>query len=139
MKKRVSIILGVILCVILSGFILNQRLKAKVADRESTFISIYYLAIEALDEDYASRPKSIDELLAHYGGSESVLLEPFVDGLSYSVTESGFHLAEPVARRKSWFEDDRIVADENEWPHWEDSGEQATKHGAEIPERHLKK
>ena len=136
MKKLISITIGVILCAILAVLIHNQRLKAKVHEREATFISIYYLAAVAMDEyDYESRPKTIEELLAPRG---SVLLRPFVDGISYTVSETGFSLAESVSRRTTMFESDRIVSNENAWPHWEDSGEYARRGDRHFPAKHLK-
>ncbi|NWK57636.1 hypothetical protein HW115_18610 [Verrucomicrobiaceae bacterium N1E253] len=137
MKKRVSIVIGVLLFVVLGITIYNQNLKAKATDREATIVSIYYLAICSLDEDSASRPQNIEELLVHYGGSDSVLLEPFEDGLSFELTETGFILAEPKAQRISLFKRDRIVADERKWPHWKASGEYARKHGVKPPQKDI--
>lgn len=56
-----------------------------------------------------------------------LLLRPFPLGLDFKWTDRGWTLTEPAPRRVSLFRQDRLVASDKDFPHWEASGERASK------------
>ena len=119
-----SLVLGGLL-LLAAVFIWNRRLGADRQQRESHFISIHFLAVEATVDGEA--PKDFDELLREFGGRNSLLARPFPEGLVYKPHGSSFTLEEPQARWISLLRKDRLVGSERKWPRWVSSGEYAKK------------
>jgi len=90
-------IIGIAICsaLILSTWVLHTRIRFAREDRESHFISVHFVAMEAARASDDEAPKTIEELMEMYagGGVDSVLLKPFRNGLTYLRTSGGFELS----------------------------------------------
>ncbi|MES2657296.1 MAG: hypothetical protein V4689_01700 [Verrucomicrobiota bacterium] len=139
--KRRNLIWMVSLSVILLAAvaaIFNQHLSIDTRQRESHFISLHYLAMEASREMEIAfeddPPSTLDELMETYAGvgKNSWLMKPFPDGLIYHVEGYSFTLEEPEARWVSLFRRDRIVGSGSQWPKWEVSGKWVRKFEGQV-------
>lgn len=101
--------------------------------REQHFVSIYFLAGEAMRES-PDRPENWEDLIRPLSSTDGGIGKPFVDGLVYRPLEATFTLEEPKAHKISLFRSDRLIATERKWPRWELSGKLARKFsGQEVP------
>ena len=135
-------ILGLAACVglILGTWILHNRIRIDREERERHFISVHFVAIEALSAPDDDAPKTIEELMERYaGGPDSALLRPFRHGLTYRPVNGGFELSEPKKEFVTLFRRDRLIASDHAWPHWESSGRKIWKFpGQKIPSNYLR-
>lgn len=120
------LLLGV-LSASIGAFVWRRNLEIGCRERESHFVAAYFLAGEASREVDPDGPKNIDDLMRPYGGSQSGLLKPFVDGLVYHPQGETFTLEEPSSHRVSLFRSDRLISTDRKWPRWESTGEFARK------------
>ncbi|MBB5353139.1 hypothetical protein HNR46_003392 [Haloferula luteola] len=105
----------------------QRRLLADRREREAHFVAIHFLAVEARQEADSDGPTDYETLLESWGGPNSELGRPFVEGLDYEPLNGAFSLAEPNPRRVTLLRSDRLIATDQNWPRWEQSGEYARK------------
>lgn len=127
MKLRIALIAALVVLAI--GFWCrhrDQQLHIEAEEREAYFISAYSITIEAMTEEPA---ENFAELATRPGFSAFMpsLMRPFPQGLELKTTGGVWTLAEPAPRKVSLFREDRLVASETDFPHWEASGIRATK------------
>lgn len=124
--KRTIATAGVLILALAGTFlVVDQQYRSSRQQRESHFISIHYLATQAMAAEDTGSRMDLEDLIEPYGAAP--LLEAFPDGLLYECHPYGFRLEEPEGRRISCFHTDRLVSTETDWPRWESSGELAKK------------
>ena len=144
MQRRAAIkaIIGIAVCcgLILCTWILNNRIRIDREERERHFVTVHFIAMEAVGASDDEGPRTIEELMEMYagGGSHSALLKPFSNGLEYRRTDGGFEVVEPRQVAVSLLRRDRLIASDRDWPHWESSGAKVWKFpGQTIPLNYL--
>ena len=125
---------------ILGTWVLNNRIRIDREERERHFVSVHFVAMEAIGAPDDEAPKTMEELMARYaGGPDSALLKPFRHGLTYRLVNEGFELSEPTKLFVSLLRRDRLIASNHAWPHWESSGRKVWKFsGQKIPPNYLR-
>lgn len=129
---RLSLTL-VILSALAGAFLRHQYLDSVKREREAYFISIHWLAANAVLEGDPEGPENFDDLIRPYEGMHASIAELYPEGLVYLPQATSFTLEEPSARPVSLFHSDRLIATDKKWPRWEDSGEYANKFPEEGP------